>query len=71
MCEVKRGGEGLDTADRQNMHSCSVAVRALLRIEQEADKYRPKKKMTALIGKSLSSLSRTINRTLAFTDTTP
>ena len=43
MCEVKCGGVGLDIADRQNMHSCSVAVRALLRIEQEADKYRLKK----------------------------
>ena len=45
MCEVKCGREGLDIADRQNMHSCSVAVRALLRIEQEADKYRPEKEM--------------------------
>ena len=45
MCEVKCGRDGLDVADRQNMHSCSVAVRALLRIEQEADKYRPEKKM--------------------------
>jgi hypothetical protein len=25
MCEVKCGREGLDIADRQNMHSCSVA----------------------------------------------
>lgn len=31
MCEVKCGREGLDIADRQNMHSCSVAVRAILR----------------------------------------
>ncbi|KAI9674970.1 MAG: hypothetical protein M1817_001376 [Caeruleum heppii] len=45
MCEVKCGREGLDQADRQNMHSCSVAVRTLLRIEQEADKYRPEKEM--------------------------
>ena len=43
MCEVKCGREGLNIADRQNMHSCSVAVRAILRIEQEADKYRQKK----------------------------
>lgn len=42
MCEVDCGG--LDIADRQNMHSCSVAVKALLRIEQEADKYRPEEK---------------------------
>lgn len=45
MCEVKCGREGLDVADRQNMHSCSVAVRALLRIEQEADKYRQGKEI--------------------------
>lgn len=49
MCEVKCGREGLDIADRQNMHSCSVAVRAILRIEQEADKYRPEKKTDSLI----------------------
>lgn len=48
MCEVECGGEGLDIADRQNMHSCSVAVRALLRIEQEADKYRSEKKTDSL-----------------------
>lgn len=48
MCEVKCGREGLDIADRQNMHSCSVALRALLRIEQEADKYRQEKKMNSL-----------------------
>ncbi|KAI9888456.1 MAG: hypothetical protein M1814_006903 [Vezdaea aestivalis] len=43
MCEVKCGREGLDAADRQNMHSCCVAVKALLRIEQEADKQRKEK----------------------------
>ena len=53
MCEAKCGREGLDIADRQNMHSCSVAVRALLRIEQEADKYRSKKKMNSLNGQVL------------------
>jgi hypothetical protein len=53
MCEVKCGREGLDMADRQNMHSCSVAIRALLRIEQEADKYRPEKKMESLNGQVL------------------
>lgn len=45
MCEVKCGSQGLDIADRQNMHSCSVAVRALVRLEQEADKYRLEKEM--------------------------
>jgi hypothetical protein len=54
MCEVKCGREGLDIADRQNMHSCSVAVRALLRIEQEADKYRQE------IRKKAESLSRQV-----------
>ena len=53
MCEVKCGREGLDIADRQNMHSCSVAVRAILRIEQEADKYRSEKKMDSLSGQLL------------------
>lgn len=48
MCQVKCDNEGLDAADRQNMHSCSVALRALLRIEQEADKYRSNKKMDGL-----------------------
>lgn len=48
MGEVKCGKESLNIADRQNMHSCSVAVRALLRIEQEADKYRPEKKIASL-----------------------
>ena len=45
MCEAKCGREGLDIADRQNMHSCSVAVRALVRIESEADKYRQEKEI--------------------------
>ena len=59
MCEVKCGREGLNIADRQNMHSCSVAVRAILRIEQEADKYRQKKG----IEKKAESLNR---QTLVF-----
>lgn len=46
MCEVECGG--LDIADRRNMHSCSVAVKALLRIEQEADKYRPQEQTDSL-----------------------
>ncbi|KAI9781826.1 MAG: hypothetical protein M1816_002176 [Peltula sp. TS41687] len=53
MCEVKCGNEGLDFADRQNMHSCSVAVRAILRFEREADKYRAEKKMDSLNGQVL------------------
>ena len=53
MCEVKSGREGLNAADRQNMHSCSVAVRALLRIEQEADKYRSGEKLRSLLGQVL------------------
>ena len=48
MIETKCGREGLDVADRQNMHSCSVAVRAILRIEQEADKYRAAAKLEKL-----------------------
>ncbi|KAI9783277.1 MAG: hypothetical protein M1816_001452 [Peltula sp. TS41687] len=35
------------------MHSCSVAVRAVLRIEQEADKYRASEKMDGLNGQVL------------------
>ena len=53
MCEVKCGREGLDIADRQNMHSCSVAVRALHRVEQEADKYRQEQE----IGKKAENLN--------------
>lgn len=53
MCEVKSGKEDLDRADRQNMHSSSVAVRALLRLEQEADKYRSDKRLAHLSGQIL------------------
>ena len=53
MCEVKCGNEGLDYADRQNMHSCSVAVKALLKIEQKADQYRENKQFEKLLGKIL------------------
>ncbi|KAI4154068.1 MAG: hypothetical protein LQ340_001923 [Diploschistes diacapsis] len=54
MCEVKCGDKGLDYADRQNMHSCSVAVKALLKLEQKADQYREKdKQFESLLGKIL------------------
>ena len=53
MCEVKCGNEGLDYADRQNMHSCSVAVKALLKLEQKADQYREDKQFESLLGKIL------------------
>ncbi|MCJ1386672.1 hypothetical protein MMC17_009798 [Xylographa soralifera] len=53
MCEVKCGNEGLDFADRQNMHSCSVAVKALLKLEQKADQYREVKQFESLLGKIL------------------
>ena len=53
MCEVKCGNEALDYADRQNMHSCSVAVKALLKIEQKADQYREDKQFEKLLGKIL------------------
>lgn len=48
MCEVKCGREGLDYADRQNVHSSSVAVRAILRLEQEADKFRKEPQLHSL-----------------------
>ena len=51
MCEVKCGNMGLDYADRQNMHSCSVAVKALLKLEQKADQYREDKQFESLLGK--------------------
>ena len=51
MCEVHCGNEGLDWADRQNMHSCSVAVKALLKLEQKADQYREDKQFQSLLGK--------------------
>ena len=53
MCEVKCGNEGLDYADRQNIHSCSVAVKALLKLEQKADQYREDKQFESLLGKIL------------------
>ncbi|KAI9682697.1 MAG: hypothetical protein M1829_006684 [Trizodia sp. TS-e1964] len=53
MCEVKCGNEGLDYPDRQNMHSCSVAVKALLKLEQKADEYRGDKQFANLLGKIL------------------
>ena len=53
MCEVKCGNEGLDYADRQNMHSCSVAVKAFLKLEQKADQYREDKQFKSLLGKIL------------------
>ena len=53
MCEVKCGNEGLDYADRQNMHSCSMAVKALLKLEQKADQYREDKQFESLLGKIL------------------
>ena len=53
MCEVKCGNEGLDYADRQNMHSCSLAVKALLKLEQKADQYREEKQFEGLLGKIL------------------
>lgn len=53
MCEVRCGDQNLDTAENQNMHSSSVAIRALLRIEQEADKYRLEKRMARLNGRIL------------------
>ncbi len=53
MCEVKCGNEGLDYADRQNMHSCSLAVKALLKLEQKADQYREDKHFESLLGKIL------------------
>ncbi len=43
MREIKCDRKNLDITNRQNMHSCNVAVRALLRIEQKANKYRQKK----------------------------
>ena len=53
MCEVKCGNEGPDYADRQNMHSCSSAVKALLKLEQKADQYREDKQFDSLLGKIL------------------
>ena len=36
ICEAKTGERGLNEADRQNVHSASIAVRALLSLYQEA-----------------------------------
>ena len=51
MCEVKCGNERFDYADRQNMHSCSVAVKALLKLEQKANQYRENKQFENLFDK--------------------
>ena len=51
--EIKCGNEGLDCADRQNMHSCSVAVKAILKLEQKADQYRENKLFETFLGKIL------------------
>ena len=51
MSEIKC--RGLDYADRQNMHSCSVAVKALLKLEQKADQYQEDKQFESLLGKIL------------------
>ena len=53
MCEVKCGRDGLDMADRQAMHSGSVALRGILRLVQEADRHRLNKKLTSLSGRTL------------------
>ena len=51
MCEVKCDNEKLDYADRQNMHNCSVVVKALLKLEQKADQYRKDKQFESLLDK--------------------
>ena len=53
MCEVKCAEGGLDAADRQNMHSSSIALKALIKIEQEADRYRDEQKASDLYGRTL------------------
>lgn len=43
-CEVKCGDQGLNVADRQNMHSASVAVRGIVdlyrRLNRQKELYR-------------------------------
>jgi hypothetical protein len=51
--KVKCGNEGLNYADRQNIHSCSMAVKALLKLEQKADQYRKNNQFESLLGKTL------------------
>ena len=51
MSEIKCRGH--DYAERQNMHSCSVAVKALLKLEQKADQYQEDKQFESLLGKIL------------------
>ncbi len=53
MCEIKCDDKELDYADRQNMHSCSVTVKALLKLEQKANQYRKNKKFKSLLDKIL------------------
>lgn len=53
MCEVKCGGAGLDKADRQNMHSCSVAVKAVLDLRRAADLEKSTHRVKELSGRIL------------------
>jgi hypothetical protein len=51
--KIKCGNEELDYADRQNIYSYSIAVKALLKLEQKTDQYRKNKQFESLLGKIL------------------
>ena len=51
MCEVKCDNEKLNYADRQNIHSCSVTIKALFKLEQKANQYRKNKQFENLLDK--------------------
>lgn len=71
MCEVKCGNEALDYADRQNMHSCSVAVKALLKLEQRPISTERTSNSRACLATSLSIPSHMIKKMPASTGTMP
>ena len=54
MCEAKTGEVGLNEADRQNIHSASIAVRAIVVLYQEAFGHIAPHRVRELYGKVLA-----------------
>ena len=53
MCEVKTGERGINEADRQNIHSASIAVRAIIELYKTAFGQTSPDRVTELYGKVL------------------
>ncbi len=54
MCEAKTGEVGLNEADRQNIHSASIAVRAIVMLYREAFGHTAPHRVRELYGKVLA-----------------